>query len=104
MAITYMVKVGKLATKWYLNGELHREDGPAVTTVEGDCWYMRNGLIHREDGPAVTYSFGTMFWFLDGEQLTEEEFNEKMYPAPEVEELTVAEIEKRLGYSIKVVK
>lgn len=52
MAITYMVKVGKLATKWYLNGELHREDGPAVTTVEGDCWYMRNGLIHREDGPA----------------------------------------------------
>ena len=31
---------------------IHREDGPAVTTVEGDCWYMRNGLIHREDGPA----------------------------------------------------
>lgn len=52
----------------------------------------------------LTYPFGTVFWFLNGEQLTEEEFNEKMYPAPEVEELTVAEISKRLGYKVKIVK
>ena len=38
---------------WYLNGKLHREDGPAIERANGDkSWYL-NGKLHREDGPAV---------------------------------------------------
>jgi hypothetical protein len=42
--------------EWRLNGELHREDGPAIEKVNGDKeWYV-NGKLHRNDGPAVEYS------------------------------------------------
>jgi hypothetical protein len=38
---------------WYKNGQLHREDGPAVERSDGSKnWYL-NGQLHREDGPAV---------------------------------------------------
>jgi len=33
--------------EWYLNGNLHREDGPAVESANGDKeWYL-NGLLAR---------------------------------------------------------
>ncbi len=41
-------------TRWYLNGELHREDGPAIVCDDG----------HKE-------------WYLNGQKLTEEEYNQK---------------------------
>jgi len=32
---------------WYLNGRLHREDGPAVEYANGDkCWYL-NGKLDK---------------------------------------------------------
>ena len=35
---------------WYLNGELHREDGPALVSADGSvAWYL-NRERHREDG------------------------------------------------------
>ena len=39
-------------------------------------WWL-NGKLHREDGPAVKYSDGTKEWYLNGEKLTEEEFLER---------------------------
>jgi len=52
---------------WLLNGELHREDGPAVECANGDkCWYL-NDKLHREDGPAVEYPNGSKHWYLNGE-------------------------------------
>ncbi|MAG26488.1 hypothetical protein CMI47_13155 [Candidatus Pacearchaeota archaeon] len=52
--------------RWYLNGELHREDGPAILCHDGDKrWYL-NGKRHREDGPAVIYANGCKFWYLNG--------------------------------------
>ena len=36
-------------------------------------WYL-NGELHREDGPAIEYADGTSAWYLNGEELTEEEF------------------------------
>ena len=54
--------------KWYLNGKLHREDGPAVEYFNGTKkWYL-NGKFHREEGPAVEYSNGTKKWYLNGKQ------------------------------------
>jgi hypothetical protein len=60
-----------------------------------------NGKPHREDGPAFEYADGDRYWYLNGEEYTEEEFNKK---TAKVKELTIAEIEKLLGYQIKVVK
>ena len=55
---------------WYLNDKLHREDGPAIEYPNGTkCWYL-NGKKHREDGPAVEYAGGTKRWFLNDEEVT----------------------------------
>ena len=39
--------------EWYVNGKLHRSDGPAVESNNGDKWWYKEGYLHREDGPAV---------------------------------------------------
>ena len=63
---------------WWLNGERHREDGPAIEWGAGVKEWYQNGKRHREDGPAIEYSSGTKEWWLNGKILYEEEFNEKM--------------------------
>ena len=45
----------------------------------GKQWFL-NGERHREDGPAIEYSEGTKSWYLNNEELTEEEYNNKMNP------------------------
>ena len=53
--------------KWWLNGKLHREDGPAIEYTNGyKSWYL-NGKRHREDGPAVEWPNGYKAWFLNSE-------------------------------------
>jgi hypothetical protein len=56
--------------EWFLNGELHREDGPAVECASGDKEWWLNDKLHREDGPAVEYSSGAKEWFLNNERTT----------------------------------
>ena len=41
------------AKLWYLNGALHREDGPAMECANGYKSWCINGKRHRLDGPAV---------------------------------------------------
>jgi len=61
---------------WCLNGQLHREDGPAVEWPDGDnSWYL-NGVLHREDGPAREFHGGKKYWCLNGTDIPEEKFNE----------------------------
>jgi hypothetical protein len=100
--ITYKVKVDFEGNKsWFLDDELHREDGPAIEDANGyKAWYLM-GKLHREDGPAIEYSNGDKAWSLNGKFLTEEQFNERM--APEVE-MTMAQINEALGKNVKVVK
>lgn len=50
---------------WYKDGELHREDGPAVEHSNGTHWY-KNNYRHREDGPAVEYADGEKHWYKNG--------------------------------------
>ena len=41
--------------------------------ANGDkSWYL-NGKLHREDGPAREYASGDKSWYLNGEEVTEEE-------------------------------
>ena len=69
------VKTDTDGTKsWWLNGELHREDGPAAEYANGDkAWYL-NGELHREDGPAIERANGDKAWWLNGKQYTEKEY------------------------------
>jgi len=78
--IEYIVKVEDGDRFWYLNGQLHREDGPAIEWTNGDRWWYLNGELHREDGPAVEWASGTRKWYLNGTQLTEAEFNARHQP------------------------
>ena len=122
--IEYTVKVYKNGIKeWYLNDQLHREDGPAIENADGHkAWYLTgilhrvdgpavewsdgskfwrlNGNYHREDGPAIEWSDGSKDWFLNGKRYTEEEFLKATQP---VKELSIAEIEALLGYKVKVI-
>ena len=49
--IEYTVKVYTNRTDWYLNGKRHREDGPAIELSNGD-----------------------KYWYINGEELSEETF------------------------------
>jgi hypothetical protein len=88
--------------EWFQNDQLHRTDGPAIERANGDKLWYQNGQRHRTDGPACEWANGTKEYWIEGKKYTEEEFFKKTQP--KIEELTVAEISKRLGYEIKIVK
>ncbi len=62
---------------WFENGKRHRLDGPAVRGIDGDKLWYRNGELHRLDGPAIEYENGNKFFYINGNKLTEEEFKKK---------------------------
>ena len=69
----YKVKVWSNGTKnWYLNGDLHREDGPACEHANGDKMWFLNGKFHREDGPAIEYVNGDKEWWLNDKRHRED--------------------------------
>ena len=53
--------------RWYLNGELHREDGPAIEFADGEKQWYINGHIHRLDGAAIIWGDGSKEWWVDGQ-------------------------------------
>ena len=62
----FLYKIDERNTKrWYLNGDLHREDGPAVEYSDGDKYWYLNDSLHREDGPAIEWSNGTKKWYIN---------------------------------------
>lgn len=88
-------------SSWYLNGKLHRENGPAIILKNGGefwwfngkrhrigapaienvsgykAWYIHDAL-HREDGPAVEHPNGDREWWLHGEWMRSE-FKKRVY-------------------------
>ena len=58
--------------EWFLNGRLHREDGPAIEFANGNKWWFLHGLQHRENGPAIENINGTKQWFLHGKRHRED--------------------------------
>ena len=87
--------------RWYTaDGQRHRVDGPARIWANGDKAWWVNGKRHRVDGPAYEGADGTKAWHVNDEYLTEAEFNSRTT----TKELSIADIEKLLGYPVKVVK
>jgi antitoxin component YwqK of YwqJK toxin-antitoxin module len=86
--------------EWYLNGQLHREDGAAVEWADGtNKWYL-NGQLHREDGAAVEWADGTKEWYLNGEKLTYQEFISRT----QTTELTLDQIAEKFGIPVDKLK
>lgn len=50
-----------------------------VTIIQTDkaTTYYLDGKLHREDGPAIIREDGQMFWFLNGEAITQAQYMEK---------------------------
>ena len=48
------------------NGQLHRDNGPAVIYPDGTQLWYRNGKRHRDDGPSAVYPDGTQYWHRNG--------------------------------------
>lgn len=55
---------------WYLNGKRHNIGSPAVLYNNGSTTWYVNGDRHRVDGPAITFFSGDLFWFVNGKRCT----------------------------------
>jgi hypothetical protein len=53
-------------TRYLLNGELHRLDGPAKIDKNGDQYWYKNGKLNRDDGPAIEKTNGEKHWYQMG--------------------------------------
>ena len=63
--------------EWRQNGNLHREDGPAVIDNIGKMWFQ-HGLMHREDGPAIIGEDKSRLWLLKNQLLAEADWKSKI--------------------------
>ena len=62
-------------------------------------WYL-NGKLHREDGPAAERADDSKSWYLNDEELSEAKFNARTKPTPSCEG-KVVEVD---GVKYKLVK
>ena len=77
--------------QWWLNHNLHREDGPAIEYPGGLKQWWLNHNLHREDGPAVEYPDGHKQWWLNGKQVTwQQVYRQAKNPEIELRILTAA--------------
>ena len=60
------------------NGQLHRDNGPAVIYKDGTKVWWKHGKIHREDGPACEFTDGNKWWFFDGQNTDSEKEHKQM--------------------------
>jgi hypothetical protein len=75
----YRIEYPNGSKYWYVNGKLHRLDGPAVEypgpNGHGHVGWLQNGEYHRIDGPAYEDDNGQKGWYINGKQMTEKQFN-----------------------------
>jgi hypothetical protein len=87
--ITYYTKeYGKIELTWEERLEyrlssitLHREDGPARVSFNGEKEWFINGKRHRLDGPAVKWVAGDEQWWIDSKEYSEKDFNKTIEEA-----------------------
>ena len=46
--------------------------------TNGDKFWYKNGQLHREDGPALEYASGGKYWCLNGKSYAEADFNKEI--------------------------
>ena len=65
----------------------------------GTRYWFINDKLHREDGPAIEYANGGNYWYIEGEELTEEEFNNRNKV-----ELTLEDIAKVMNIDVDALR
>lgn len=102
---TYTVKIYEHGDKYWYNekGEYHNEHGPAIEWPDGYKEYHLNGKLHRIDGPAIEWSDGSKTYSLNGHCYPYEDWKKEVNKS-KVEELTVSEISKKLGFQVKIIE
>jgi len=73
------VKYSDGTQKWYKNGKVHREDGPAVIYSNGTQYWYKNGEFHREDGPTVIHVDGKQYWYLNDKKYSRDNYYRELY-------------------------
>lgn len=73
-----LVRTPDGSKRWYLDGQLHRDDGPAFESIDGTKMWFRQGKMHREDGPALIQPDGSEEFWLGGKNLSEKDFAEML--------------------------
>jgi len=58
--------------EYWLDGELHRADGPAIEFDDGGDEWFREGRRHRLDGPAIDRPLWVKVWYIDGVKMPDE--------------------------------
>ena len=72
-------EVENWGTYYYVNGKLHRKDGPAYERYDGyKAWHI-NDKLHRLDGPAVDCGGYKQYWIKGLLYLTKEEIEKAAY-------------------------
>ena len=75
-------------TMWYFNNKLHRTNGPAVEYPNEypdyyphgfRAWYI-HGVRCRVDGPAIENADGVLWWYINGNRVTEQEHRDFYNP------------------------
>ena len=57
-------QISKYETKrWTLDGQYHREDGPAIEYKDGTKFWYFHAKLHRLDGPAYESPSGYKEWW-----------------------------------------
>ena len=69
------VTKGDRATRYYLNGRLHRIGGPAIEYPEGYKEWIQEGRLHRLDGSAIEYISGRTAYYVKGQCYSKKEFD-----------------------------
>ena len=79
-ALRYRIEIGENGSRRYYNtdGQLHRDDGPAVEDANGSKFWYQYGQLHRTDGPAIMLPDGHKWWYLNDKKLTEDVFNQRV--------------------------
>lgn len=65
----YGLSIGKSYVAHYVNGILHRVDGPTIIWQDGQKEWYQNGKLHRINGPAIIEPDGKQWHYLDGQLL-----------------------------------
>ena len=64
--------------------------------------WLVNGELHREDGPAIVRKGGSKEWWMNGKKYSEEEFSNWLSKKKFAEKLTEQLEEKPTGKRVKI--
>jgi hypothetical protein len=79
-SMTSTMTIDQEGNKIWRNQEdqLHRTDGPAFERTDGyKAWWV-DAQRHRTDGPAFETADGTKAWYLNGQELTFDQWAERV--------------------------